>query len=157
MVVLTPGCCPASTGQNLPESLAGTARLTVACIACEGEDEGDEEMSRRANGLRSRDSRTLSESGGSRDLEDDAQEAMQEMLGAQEWHQVQLLIWSTLRISKHCSHRSILLPRVSVRVCTVCRGVAWPYNEPSYFPLARAWTGCLRAFRQTYGVALAPG
>ena len=48
-------------------------------------------MSRRANGLHSRNSRTLSESGGSRDLEDDAQEAMQEMLGAQEWHQVRLL------------------------------------------------------------------
>ncbi len=48
-------------------------------------------MSRRANGLRSRGSRTLSESGGSRDFEDDAQEAMQEMLGAQEWHQVRLL------------------------------------------------------------------
>ena len=55
----------------------------------EGEDEGEEEMSRRANGLRGRSSRTLSESGGSREFEDEAQEAMQEMLGAQEWHQVE--------------------------------------------------------------------
>ena len=58
---------------------------------CAGEDEGNDEMSRRANGLRSRGSRTLSESGGSRDLDDDAQDAMQEMLGAQEWHHVSLL------------------------------------------------------------------
>ncbi len=58
---------------------------------CAGEDEGDGEMSRRANGLHSRGSRTLSESGGSRDLDDDAQDAMQEMLGAQEWHHVRLL------------------------------------------------------------------
>ena len=64
----------------------------MTCSACAGEDEGDEEMSRRANGLRSRGSWTLSESGGSRDLEDDAQEAMQEMLGAQEWHQVPALV-----------------------------------------------------------------
>ena len=86
-----PGCYFDLTGQHLLESLVGTLRLSRLCMACAGEDEGEEEMSRRANGLRSRNSRTLSESGGSRDLEDDAQEAMQEMLGAQEWHQVRLL------------------------------------------------------------------
>ena len=87
---LLPGCSSAYTGQHLPESFTSTVRLTTACAGRAGEDEGEEEMARRANGLRSRNSRTLSESGGSRDLEDDAQEAMQEMLGAQEWHQVRL-------------------------------------------------------------------
>ena len=59
--------------------------------ACAGEDE-EEEAARRANGLRSPPSRALSESGGSQDFEDDAREAMQEMLGAQEWHQVSALL-----------------------------------------------------------------
>ena len=57
---------------------------------CAGEDD-EEDAVRRANGLRSPPSQTLSESGGSQDFEDDAREAMQEMLGAQEWHQVSLL------------------------------------------------------------------
>ena len=59
-------------------------------------------MARRANGLHSRGSRTLSESGGSRDFEDDAQEAMQEMLGAREWHHVSS-IWPLSHDHESCS------------------------------------------------------
>ena len=73
-------------------SYSGITRVSLSWVGpCAGEDEEDD-AARRANGLRSPPSRTLSESGGSQDFEDDAREAMQEMLGAQEWHQVSLLL-----------------------------------------------------------------
>lgn len=74
-------------------------------------------MARRASGLRSRGSRTLSESGGSREFEDDAQEAMQEMLGAQEWHQV----WpQNMQSSKQHFLKQGFLARRMVKVHEPC-------------------------------------
>ena len=82
-----------STVQHLVGSLRRDVdRCSMSWLrACAGEDD-EEDVAGRPGGPRSPPSRALSESGGSQDFEDGAREAMQEMLGAQEWHQVSLLL-----------------------------------------------------------------